>query len=108
MTILWIIGLIVACFVAVTLAYGLAMLGRKPKEQPKDDEIPLTIIHSAESERMWGEVEIFMRVNGRLPFQGDTLTTQMLEDFINKFAEHPTHGRWVSLAKKMLVEKRGQ
>lgn len=51
------------------------------------------------------DIEIFLRVKGRLPTEkGDGLTTQICEDFIKQYGDHPQHGRWTGHAFKRLAE----
>lgn len=73
---------------------------KKPVHEP-----PLVRIDAEKSDRMWGGVEIFLRVNGRLPDKaGDKLTSQMLRDFIDRFKDHTVHSHWIPLARKLLAE----
>ena len=69
---------------------------------------PLTIIDPKCFETQIN-IEIFLRVKGRLPTQaGDRLTIEICEEFIERFAKHPQHGRWVGHAFDRLADLKGQ
>lgn len=51
------------------------------------------------------EIEIFLRVTGRLPTEeGDKLTAEICEQFIEKFMDHPEHGKYIGDAFEIMAE----
>lgn len=69
-------------------------------------EPPLVMIDRARL-RPQIEIEIFLRVKGRLPMKkGDKLTPEMCLEFIEKFMNHPEHGRYIGDAFEILAELR--
>ena len=65
---------------------------------------PLVVIDRAKL-RPQIEIEIFLRVEGRLPTEkGDRLTAEMCEEFIKQFMNHPKHGKYIGDAFEILAE----
>jgi hypothetical protein len=65
---------------------------------------PLVIIDRAKL-RPQIDIEIFLRVKGRLPTEkGDALTAEICEQFIERYMNHPQHGKYVGDAFERLAE----
>ncbi|MHA2065712.1 MAG: hypothetical protein ACXABY_15150 [Candidatus Thorarchaeota archaeon] len=68
---------------------------------------PSLVIIDREKLRPQIDIEIFLRVKGRLPTEkGDGLTVEICEQFIERFMNHPQHGEYIGDAFERLAELR--